>query len=173
MNIFGFTISYAHIIYTLILIVLGFLISYYKTNAKFRSFIATLINDAQSLDKTGTEKKEWVVGQIYTILPAWLKPILTKTVLSMIVQGVFDSMKQYATKLTDKAIAAASEEVTTLKPIGTVSTDVPATASTGADQAAKVKQSSALSSEADSNAGSTESTTSTSETQVESETTKA
>lgn len=170
MNIFGFTISYAHIIYTLILVVLGFLISYYKTNAKFRSFIATLINDAQSLDKTGTEKKEWVVGQIYTILPAWLKPILTKTVLSMIVQGVFDSMKQYATKLTDKAIAAASEEVTTLKPIGT---DVPATVSTGADQAAKVKQNSALSSEAGSNVGSTGSTTSTNETQAANETAKA
>ena len=141
-----FGISYAHIIYTLVLVALGFLVSYYKTNGKFRSFIATLVNDAESLDKSGAEKKAWVVDQIYTILPAWLKPIFSKTILSMIVQGVFDSMKQYATKLADKTITLASASVATLKPIGTVSTDVPATASTGADQAATVKQNSALSS---------------------------
>lgn len=134
-------ITYARIIYTLILIVLGFLVSYYKANTKFRSFIATLVNDAESLDSTGSEKKAWVVSQIYAILPAWLKLVLTKTVLSMIVQSVFDSMKQYAVKLMDKATEAAGQV------IGTVSTDVPAAASTGADQAATVKQETTGSSE--------------------------
>jgi hypothetical protein len=146
MNILGVTISYAHIFYTVVLVVLGFLVSYYKANAKFRSFVATLINDAESLSKTGPEKKDWVVSQIYAILPAWLKPILTKTILSMIVQGTFDSMKQYATKLLDTTMNTVSAATATLQPIGTVSTDVAATASTGADQAAAVKQSTALSS---------------------------
>ena len=145
MNIFGVTINLDSVLYTLLLAVLGLLVSYYKANAKFRSFIATLINEAQSLSKTGPEKKDWVVGQIYTILPAWLKPILKKTILSMIVQGVFDSMKQYATKLLDTTMNTVSAAAATLQPIGTVSTDVATTVSTGADQAATVKQETALS----------------------------
>lgn len=108
MNILGFTFTYAHLIYTVILVILGFFISYYKSNAKFKGYLATLINDAENFEKTGTEKKAWVVDQIYNILPAWMKPILSKTVLSMIVQSGFDSMAQYASKLMDKATDAAS-----------------------------------------------------------------
>ncbi|MGX8701505.1 hypothetical protein [Caproiciproducens sp.] len=138
MNILGMTINWVSVLYTLLLAVLGLLVSYYKANAKFRSFVAALVNDAESLDITGQEKKEWVVSQIYAILPAWLRPILTKTLLSMIVQSVFDSMRQYAAKLLDKATEAVGNV------IGTVSTSAADTASTGADQAAEVKQDTAL-----------------------------
>lgn len=103
MNFFGIDINYAHVIYTLVLLAFGFLVSYYKTNAKFKGYISTLINNAESMESDNPAKKEWVVNEIYSILPAWLKPVLNKTVLGMIVQSVFDSMKEYATKLMNKA----------------------------------------------------------------------
>lgn len=123
--------TYAQIIYTVILVILGLLISYYKSSSKFKGFIATLVNDAESLEKTGEEKKTWVVNQIYAILPKWLRPILTKTVLSMVVQGVFDSMRQYAYKLLGKATDEASTAVST------TSTATDTTAATEATEAAQ------------------------------------
>ncbi len=131
--------TYAQIIYTVILIILGLLISYYKSNSKFKGFIATLVNDAESLEKTGEEKKAWVVNQIYAILPKWLRPILTKTVLSMVVQGVFDSMRQYAYKLLGKATDEASTAVSTAgTAIDTTTAD--STAGTATESTAQTAQ---------------------------------
>lgn len=133
MNILGFTFTYAHLIYTIALVILGFLVSYYKANAKFRGYIATLINDAESLTSTGAEKKAWVVDQIYAILPTWLKPVLSKTILGMMVQAAFDSMKQYATKLMDAATDKLTTDTKVTAIAQTASTETKSNALTDAD----------------------------------------
>lgn len=110
--------DFNQILYTIILVVLSFLISYYKANSKFRTFVAALVNDAASLDITGQEKKDWVVNQLYAIIPAWLKVVLTKPLLGMIVQQCFDSMKQFAAKYVDKVLDKAIEAL----PVATLET---------------------------------------------------
>jgi hypothetical protein len=111
---FGF--SWSQILYAFVIFVMMLIISFYKTNAKFRGFIASLINEAQSLDKTNSERKQWVVDEVYKIIPLWLKPILTKTVIGMVVQGIYDSIKSFALK-------KAKDLVKYLPDIGTVNTD--------------------------------------------------
>jgi hypothetical protein len=84
--------------------VLGYMVSYFKTNATFKEKIAALINYAESQYLEGKEKKDYVVDEIYKVVPVWLKPIVNKTMLGLIVQSVFDSIEEYANKQLDKIV---------------------------------------------------------------------
>lgn len=90
----------------IISIVFGALFTYFKTNAKLKGKVGEYISDAENLyassTKAGGEKFEWVVDQLYNLIPAILKPIFTRVMISTIVQSAFDTIQNYAKTQLDK-----------------------------------------------------------------------
>lgn len=88
----------------------GFLVSYFKTSAVFRGFVAKLIADAEQKyaekTKAGAEKMAWVVSKLYGYIPIVLQPFFSEKQLTAFVQTVFDSIQQYATVQLDKLVLA-------------------------------------------------------------------
>ncbi len=91
-----------NLIFVILIIIGGFVINYFKTNSKFKDKIAALINFAESKFNDGEQKKEYVINTIYSIIPAVFKPILNKTIIGMMIQSTFDSIKEYSKKQLDK-----------------------------------------------------------------------
>ena len=91
-------------------IVGGFLVSYFKTSAVFRGFIAKLIADAEKeyaeKTKAGAEKMAWVVSKLYGFIPIILQPFFSEKQLTALVQTIFDSVQRYATAQLDKVVSA-------------------------------------------------------------------
>jgi hypothetical protein len=97
------------------LILGAFLISYFKTSAVFRGFIAQLIAAAEwvfsEVEKAGKQKMDWVIAKLYErYIPAFLKPLFTETKLREIVQMVFDKIKDYADLQVERLKAAYEKE---------------------------------------------------------------
>jgi hypothetical protein len=97
------------------LILGAFLISYFKTSAVFRGFIAQLIAAAEwvfsEVEKAGKQKMDWVIANLYErYIPAFLKPLFTETKLREIVQMVFDKIKDYADLQVERLKAAYEKE---------------------------------------------------------------
>ena len=84
----------------LALFTLGAASIYYQTNTKISCYVAKLIDEAEhvyeDVSKSGGEKFEWVVTALYSMVPAVLKPFITRQVLENLVQSTFDAMEQYA-----------------------------------------------------------------------------
>ena len=93
-------------VYTIILTILaivGYFLSYYfHVKAKIYAATESAVNDAEQNDKTASEKMAFAVNQIYEIVPAALKPFITKAVIEKIVQAAFDKIDEYAEKQVKK-----------------------------------------------------------------------
>lgn len=92
---------------TVIIIMMGGIIAYYKSNAKLNGVIAALITEAeQTFDsaKSGGKRFEWVVNKLYELIPAPLKAVITRQVIEQIVQGTFDSMAAFAKTQLDRVV---------------------------------------------------------------------
>ena len=63
---------------------------------------ADAINEAEQDDKEGKEKLDLAVSHIYDAIPAVLRPIITRTVITGIVQMLFDKIEAYARKQAKK-----------------------------------------------------------------------
>lgn len=63
---------------------------------------ADAINDAEQDDKEGKEKLDLAVSRIYDAIPAVLRPLFTRTVVTGIVQMLFDKIEAYARKQAKK-----------------------------------------------------------------------
>lgn len=98
-------------VFAIAIIIGGFVISYFKTNSKFKDKIAALCNFAESQFSKGEDKKQYVVDTIFNIVPFALKPILNKTIIGMMVQSTFDSIEEYAKKQLDKATNKVETEI--------------------------------------------------------------
>ena len=102
------TQSVISITLTVLLVVGGFFISYFRTNAKLKEKAGGLIAEAENQYRTwtkaGNQKFEWVCDQLYNITPVWLKPLLTPSVIESIVQTAFDFIADYAEQQLDKAV---------------------------------------------------------------------
>lgn len=86
-----------------ILSVAAIFISYYfSIKAKIKEAAADAVNAAEELDAIGAEKLKAAVEQVYTLVPATLKPFLTKEVITQIVQFTFDRMEEFAIKQENK-----------------------------------------------------------------------
>ena len=99
---------------TVAVIILGFLMSYFKTSSVFRKFVSKLIADAEvkyaTAEKAGKAKMAWVVSQLYNYIPAMLRPFFSEEQLQSLVQEVFDQISKYATIQLDKAVAALEKK---------------------------------------------------------------
>ena len=66
------------------------------------------INEAeegyQNLVIAKGEKFDYVVDNIYNLIPTVVRPFVTKDLVAIIVQNVFDQMESYAVKQADKIV---------------------------------------------------------------------
>lgn len=96
------------ILVTVGVVVLGFLVSYFKTKTGLLSKIAGFISDAEETykeyTKAGEIKFNLVVDRLYALVPTVFKPILTKEVLGVMVQGVFVQVQKFLTTNLDKLV---------------------------------------------------------------------
>lgn len=95
-------------------VIFGFLALYLsskeKVISKVTEFIAQAEADYKDATKAGGKKFEWVVNQLYNLVPTPFKMFLTKEVLGAIVQYTFDYIEKYATTLLDKSIEKVEED---------------------------------------------------------------
>lgn len=104
------------IVRTILMIIFGGLAIYFKCNVQLQKKIAevsakaiTLIKEAEEIyadgTKQGGERFEWVVNELYKLIPAPFNKIITKEMIGEIVQSTFDQIKEYTkiqlNKLTD------------------------------------------------------------------------
>lgn len=87
-----------NIILGVLSIAVTFLSYYLYIKAKITSAAVGAINEAEMEDKTGEEKMEFAVAQVYALVPKILKPILTKEVIKQLIQMAFDKIKAFAIK---------------------------------------------------------------------------
>lgn len=107
------TIAWAEalaVVETVGILAAGFVVSYFKTSTKFRGFIAQLIADAEVkyayAEKAGKQKMNWVIEQLYSIIPAPIKLLFSEERLRAFVQEVFESISEYAKIQCDRAVDA-------------------------------------------------------------------
>lgn len=100
--------DYLHIILIVGMVILGFLATYLKTKTTFLAKVVALIDEAETVfassTKAGGEKFEYVVTAIMNVIPKPLQLILTRTIVSDLVQNTFDTVEAYAKKQLDKVI---------------------------------------------------------------------
>lgn len=92
------------------IVIVGFVVSYFKTSATFRGFVTQLIADAEvkyaNAEKAGKLKMSWVIDQLYAYIPVPLRVLFSRDDLEAFAQNVFNQISKYATIQCDKAIAA-------------------------------------------------------------------
>lgn len=110
------------IIITAGLILLGGLSFYWKQNAKLRQQAGQLIGEAekafQDTAKAGGQKFEWVVDALYGLLPAPVRALFPRSIVSAIVQNAFDAIEQYAKTQLDRLLSGSSGQAADEPPDG-------------------------------------------------------
>ena len=96
------------IISTILWVVFGFLVTYFKQRAKLVENAKYAINSAEkqyeSYTKAGNLKFEAAVDTLCNIIPVPLKPFITREFVGAVVQKAFDGMQAYANKQLDKVV---------------------------------------------------------------------
>lgn len=91
-------ISY-DIIVSIVTIILGAVIFYLRTKTNIINKAGDYITEAEKayidVNKSGSLKMDYCIEKLYSIVPIVLKTVFSKEVIQIIVQGVFDTMKQY------------------------------------------------------------------------------
>ena len=66
------------------------------------SEVPDAINGAEDTGKPGAEKFQEAVDTVYSVIPAVIRPFITRTLIETLVQEVFDKMEEYARKQLNK-----------------------------------------------------------------------
>lgn len=106
------------VIQVVLYIFLGGLALWFKTNGKLNKMVDSLIDKAESEFtgfKQGNEKFQAVVGWLYDLIPAALKPFFPQKFIEALVQNAFDRVTSYAKKQLDKAVDNVIEKVDEVK----------------------------------------------------------
>lgn len=89
-------------------IILGGVALYIKGKKTITDNAVKYINEAEegykNLVIAKGEKFDYVVDSIYGLIPKVVKPFITKELVAIIVQNVFDQMESYAVKQADKIV---------------------------------------------------------------------
>ncbi|WP_301666002.1 hypothetical protein [uncultured Alistipes sp.] len=75
---------------------------YFYIRSKLAKAATGAVNDAEKEDKTGAEKLQIAVDQVYALVPAILKTIISKEIVQGLVQAAFDKIEEYAKKQLEK-----------------------------------------------------------------------
>lgn len=83
--------------------VAAIIVGYYQyIKKKIEKEALDAINKAEDTDKVGEEKMKDAVDTVYSILPAVVRPFISKTLIETLIQGVFDKVEEYARKQVNK-----------------------------------------------------------------------
>lgn len=87
-------------------VVLGGLSIWYSANAKLKGQVGSIIEEAEEMYKDTTKagglKHEYVVTQLYNLLPTPMRIFFTKEMMGQIVDNAFEAIESYAKKQLDK-----------------------------------------------------------------------
>ena len=88
------------IIVSVLVVILGYLSLYMKKRGDLVSMVTTAIAYAEDKYKntknSGGEKFEWVVDKLYSGIPAYLRPMISRKDVEKLVQSTFDEIEKYA-----------------------------------------------------------------------------
>ncbi len=96
------TAEIINIVLGVLSVVVSFVGYYFYIKQKIAKAATEAVNDAEQDGKTGEEKKEIAVTQVYALIPAIYRPIIPRSVVEGIVQAAFDKIEEYAKKQVDK-----------------------------------------------------------------------
>lgn len=96
---FSEVLSIIMTILTIISTVLGY---YFTIKEKIQNAINGKINEAEYNLSDGKEKMEYVVNELYNLVPLPYKKIFNKTFIEKLVQEAFDKIEDYAKKQVNK-----------------------------------------------------------------------
>lgn len=95
--------EYVWSILALLLGLVAVVMSYYAwIRNKLETGALDAINDAEALEAAGAEKMQHAVETVYGLVPAVLRPFISKTTVQAILQNVFDRVEVYAQKQVEK-----------------------------------------------------------------------
>lgn len=100
MNINWETVS--AILMSVCTVVALFISYYFYIKRKIEAEVPGAINGAEDSDKNGEEKFNEVVTRIYELIPVAVRPFITRALVEVLVQEVFDKMEEYARKQLEK-----------------------------------------------------------------------
>lgn len=96
------------ILQIVIYLILGFATWYFQTNKKLQSKVTDYINEAEKeyadVTKSGGQKHQYVIDKLYAYIPAPLRLIVNKDMVSTIVDNAFGQIESYAKKQLDKVV---------------------------------------------------------------------
>lgn len=92
-------ITIVSIVCTIVSVLCGF---YVYIRKKIEQEALDAINKAEDTDKIGKEKMAEAVETIYSVLPACVRPFISKSMIEVVVQSVFDKMEEYVRKQIKK-----------------------------------------------------------------------
>jgi hypothetical protein len=87
-----------NIILGILAVAASFIGYYFYIRGKLLNAATGAVNDAEQDGKIAAEKRQQAVDQVYALVPALLKPILSKTFVADRVQEAFEKIEQYAKK---------------------------------------------------------------------------
>ncbi len=96
------------------MLLLGGCALYFNYNGRLKEKAASLIVQAEEaykdVTKAGGQKFSWVVDTLYSMVPLVLRPLITRAFLEVLVQGVFDSVQEYAKIQLDRLFAKSETQ---------------------------------------------------------------
>ncbi len=78
--------------------------------SKVAAVIAEAEAEYKDVTKAGGQKFEFAVGKLYELVPAILKPVITKDLISQMVQSAFDGVETYSQTQIDKLAASIHDK---------------------------------------------------------------
>ena len=107
-------IDWLQIITTILLVVAGFFVSYFKTRQDLIDKAKYAINNAEKqyedYTKAGAQKFQFVCDFLYnSVIPAPMRIFITRETVATIVQSVFDGMARFAEQQLDKVFKKDGE----------------------------------------------------------------
>lgn len=92
-------------------LVLSALVLYFKANAGLRERAGELISEAEAAYrdtvKAGGLKHAYVVERLYSLIPFYLRPIITRSIVSHLVDNTFTYVDAYAKQQFNKLAGKA------------------------------------------------------------------
>lgn len=109
------------VVQLVIYFILGGLALYFKYNARLKERAATVISEAESTYKdtvkAGGLKHAYVIDRLYAMIPVYLRPIITKAMVSDIVDNAFSSIEAYAVQQLNRVAGKALDRAEHENPI--------------------------------------------------------
>ena len=105
--------EFMRIVFYLCALMLGGLALWFRGHAKISGRVAALIRRAEELysdlTNAGGMKFEWVVGQLYGLIPLAVRPFVPRSLIEQIVQTTFDAIEGYAKMQLDRLTGSSQE----------------------------------------------------------------